>query len=514
MIEFENFPFVYPPLKHQLEEWPVRDDIIRGLLWEPGTGKSKTVIDKMVYLWLTGKIDTVIIMAKKGEYTNWKYTELPEHMPSGLAKKKVLDEFGNWDGLWENCPFPDSVPVEYQTIPYVCEVYRSGLKEWEKQKLRDLVKPSDKLRILNINAESMIHEGGQVARAFAKSRRKGLMFILDESTLAKSHKSARSKAIYKLSQLAKYRVIMTGTFSPNSPLDVWGQAEVLGHGVMGTTSFYAFKAEYCVEEIQYFGQKSFKKIVGTKNLDKLNKKIRTFASIKERRECFDLPPKIYKKIVVPLSDEQEEMYATMRDMAFAEFGDDTIVEAASAMEIISKMDQIAVGQLKLDDGSYRILKNHRVESVMTQLEDSNDKAIIWCNYRGMLEHMFEELRKNYDVRKVGRYFGGVKDDEREETVRRFQDGGDPLQFIVANQQSLGYGRTLTRGKENHYLSNGYNLEYRLQSEDRTMRLGQTDSVLYNDYYSRNTVNEKIFVSLRTKRNVMAEILGTSLRDWI
>lgn len=507
MIEFENFPFVYPPLKHQVEEWPKKDDVVRGLLWDPGTGKSKTIIDKMVYLWLTGQIDTVIIMAKKGEYTNWKYTELPEHMPSGYRQVMV-------EGEWQKQPFPDSVPVEYQTIQYDCEVYRSGLKEWEKQKLRDLVKPSNKLRILNINAESMIHEGGQVARAFAKSRRKGLMFVLDESTLAKSHKSARSKAIYQLSKLAKYRVIMTGTFSPNSPLDVWGQAEVLGHGILGTTSFYAFKAEYCVEEMQYFGNKNFKKVVGAKNLSQLNKVIKTFASIKERHECIDLPPKIYKKIVVPMSDEQEEMYSTMRDMAFAEFGDDTIVEAASAMEIISKMDQIAVGQLKLDDGSYRILKNHRVEAVMTQLEDSQKKAIIWCNYRGMLEHMFEELRKNYGVRKVGRYYGGVKDDEREETVREFQAGDGPIQFIVANQQSLGYGRTLTTGKENHYLSNGYNLEHRLQSEDRTMRLGQTDSVLYNDYYCRGTVNEKIFVSLRAKRSVMAEILGTSLRNWI
>lgn len=482
-MDASTFPFVYQPLAHQMDEFVNhRDDRIRGLLWDPGTGKSKTAIDKMAYLYLTGKIDTVIVMAKKGEYTNWKYVELPEHMPP--------------------------------SVDYVCEVYRSGLKEHEKQRLRDLVKPTGQLRILNINAESMTFEGGKVAKAFAKSTKVGLMFILDESTLAKSHKSARSKEIYKLRSMARYRMIMTGTFSPQSPLDVWGQSLVLGEGILGTTSFYSFKAEYCVEEMQYFGQRSFKKIVGTKNLDKLNSKIRAFASIKERADCIDLPPKIYKKIVVPLSDEQEEMYSTMRDMAIAEFGDDTIVEAKSAMDIVAKLDQIAVGQLKLEDGGYRILKNHRVEALLTQLEDSSKKSIIWCNYRGMLEHLYEELRKNYDVRKVGRYFGGVPDDEREETVRRFQDPEDELRFIVANQQSLGYGRTLTRGKENHYVSNGYNLEHRLQSEDRTMRIGQDESVLYNDYYSRGTVNEKIFTSLRSKKNVMAEILGTRLSQWI
>lgn len=483
-MRVEDFPFVHKPLAHQMDEFiNHRDDTVRGLLWDPGTGKSKTAIDKMAYLFMAGKIDTVVVMAKKGEYTNWKYVELPEHMPT--------------------------------SIDYACEVYRSGLKEWEKQKLRDLVKPNpNKLRILNINAESVLHEGGQVARAFIKSSRLGCFFVLDESSLAKSHKSARSKEIYKLRSSCKYKMIMTGTFTTHTPLDAWGQALVLGPGLLGTTSFYAYKATYCVEEMQYFGQRSFKKIVGFRDLDKLNQRIKTFASIKTRDECFDLPPKIYKKINVPLTEEQEEMYLDMRDTALAEFGDGMIVEAISAMDIISKLNQIAVGQIKLPDGSFRILNNNRVEAVLSRLEDTNAKGIIWCNYRGMLEHLYEQIKLNFGVNRVARYYGGVKDDEREDAVRRFQDAEDPLQWIVANQQSLGYGRTLTRGKENHYVSNGYSLEHRIQSEDRTMRLGQTDSVLYNDYFAQGTVNERIYVNLRAKKNMMAEVLGTPLSQWI
>lgn len=478
-----NFPFVYKPLDHQMDEFVNhRDDFIRGLLWDPGTGKSKTAIDKMAYLYMTGKIDTVVVMAKKGEYTNWKYVELPEHMP------------------------PE--------VDYVCEVYRSGLKEWEKQKLRDLVKPSGKLRILNINIESVLNEGGQVLKAFIKSRKVGLFFILDESTCAKNDGSARSKETYRIRDWARYKMIMTGTFATHTPLDAWGQSLVLGRGILGTTSKVAFKNEYCVVEPQYFGQRTFKKIVGFRNLDKLNAKIKTFASIKTRDECFDLPPKIYKKVAVPMSDEQRSMYTDMRDMALAQFGDDVIVEAVSAMDVVSKLDQIAVGQLKLEDGTFRILNNERVDMLLSRLENSNNRAIIWCNYRGMLEHVYEEIRKNFDTCKVARYFGGVPDHEREDAVAKFQDPESDLMWIVANQQSLGYGRTLTRGRENHYLSNGYNLEHRLQSEDRTMRLGQTESVLYNDYFCQGTVNEKIYVNLRQKRNMMAEVLGTPLRDWI
>lgn len=503
----KTFPFVWAPLNHQMEEFTNNKlDSRRGLLWDPGTGKSKTLIDKMVYLYKMGKIDTVILMAKKGEYTNWKYVELPEHVPNGIRKWR--DE----NDVVQEGPFPDEVPEDWRVIEYDCEVYRSSLKEWEKQKLRDLVKPSHKLRILNINAESMLFEGGQVARAFAKSTRKGLLFGLDESTLAKSHKSARSKEIYRLARMAHYRVIMTGTFSPQSPLDVWGQSLVLGDGILGTTSYYSFKGNYCVEETKYFGKKSFKQVTGAKNLDSLNRIIKTFASIKERHEVVDLPPKVYKKTVVTMTDQQEEAYSTMRDMAFADLGDDVVVDAISAMDVISKMDQIACGQIKTDAG-YQIIPNNRLEAVLNGMEASSGKAIIWCNYRGLLEYYYEKIALEYGPDSVGRYYGGVRDDERERTVHEFQNGSH-LRWIVANQQSLGYGRTLTRGVENHYVSNGYNLEHRIQSEDRTMRIGQRNSVLYTDYYCRDTVNEKLFVALRKKKNMMAEILGTSLRNWI
>jgi SNF2 family DNA or RNA helicase len=482
-MDISTFPFVYPPMKHQKEEFVEhRDTFSRALLWDPGVGKSKAAIDKMVYLYLTGKVDTVVIMAKKGEYTNWKYVELPEHMPP--------------------------------SVDYQCEVYRSGLKSEEKAAIRRLVAAKDKLRILNINIESVTYEGGQLIGAFLKTSKRKRMFILDESSAAKNHKSVRSKAVYKFADACQYKLIMTGTFSPNSPLDAWGQSLVLGKGILGTTSYLAFKSEFCVEQQQYFGARSFKKIVGYRNLDELHKRITTFASIKERSECFDLPPKIYKKVALDMTDEQQSAYTDMRDMALAQFGDNLIVEAVSAMDIIAKLDQIAVGQIKLDDGTFKILNNNRVEALLSRLEDTTKKGIIWCNYRGMLEHIYDQIRLNFGDESVAPYYGGVRDEVREEAVRDFQDQDKPLRWIVANQQSLGYGRTLTTGKENYYVSNNYNLEHRLQSEDRTMRLGQTESVLYTDFYARGTVNEKIYVALRAKKNMMAEILGTSIRNWI
>ena len=63
-------------------------------------------------------------------------------------------------------------------------------------------------------------------------------------------------------------------------------------------------------------------------------------------------------------------------------------------------------------------------------------------------------------------------------------------------------------------SNGYDLEKRLQSEDRAHRIGQTKSVTYVDLIAEDTVDEKIVKALRDKINIASEVLGEELKAWI
>jgi SNF2 family DNA or RNA helicase len=65
-----------------------------------------------------------------------------------------------------------------------------------------------------------------------------------------------------------------------------------------------------------------------------------------------------------------------------------------------------------------------------------------------------------------------------------------------------------------YYSNGYDLEKRLQSEDRAHRIGQKKSVTYIDLIAEKTVDEKIVKALRKKINIASEVLGEELRSWI
>jgi SNF2 family DNA or RNA helicase len=85
---------------------------------------------------------------------------------------------------------------------------------------------------------------------------------------------------------------------------------------------------------------------------------------------------------------------------------------------------------------------------------------------------------------------------------------------VGNQATGGFGITLTQATTVVYYSNNYNLELRLQSEDRAHRIGQTKSVTYVDLVSPKTVDEKIIKALRAKRQIATSVLGDAWREWI
>ena len=102
----------------------------------------------------------------------------------------------------------------------------------------------------------------------------------------------------------------------------------------------------------------------------------------------------------------------------------------------------------------------------------------------------------------------------QEIVRRFQDPNDPLRFFVGQPSTGGYGITLTEASTVIYYSNSYNLEHRIQSEDRAHRIGQAKSVTYIDLYTPHTIDEKITQALRDKINLAGEVLGEDLVEWL
>ena len=117
---------------------------------------------------------------------------------------------------------------------------------------------------------------------------------------------------------------------------------------------------------------------------------------------------------------------------------------------------------------------------MSVVDEIQGKAIIWASYTHDIQQIADALRDRFGPESVATYYGETPQDERQEIIKKFQDPENPLQFFVGHPRTGGYGITLTEAKTVVYYSNNYDLEIRLQSEDRAHRIGQTNKVTYID----------------------------------
>ena len=122
--------------------------------------------------------------------------------------------------------------------------------------------------------------------------------------------------------------------------------------------------------------------------------------------------------------------------------------------------------------------------------------------------------QEYGDDSVVQYYGATSSEDRAEAIKKFQDPDSKVRFFIGNPQTAGYGITLTAAGTVVYFSNGYDLEKRLQSEDRAHRIGQKKSVTYVDFIAPKTVDEKIVKALRNKIDIASQVMGEELKDWI
>ena len=190
-----------------------------------------------------------------------------------------------------------------------------------------------------------------------------------------------------------------------------------------------------------------------------------------------------------------------------------VTSTMTVLTQLMRLHQITCGHFTADDGSIQMIQNNRITELMNVLEETEGKVIIWANYQKDVHQIIRAIVEEYGPGSVVDYYGLTPQDERQENIKKFQNN-KKCRFIVGTTQTGGYGITLTEANTVVYYSNGYDLEKRLQSEDRAHRIGQTKSVTYVDLIAEDTVDENIVKALRKKINIASEVMGEELRDWI
>jgi len=475
-----NYKFKTKPYAHQLtaleKSW---NRETYAYFMEMGTGKTKVLIDNAAMLYDKGKINGILIVAPKGVVGTWYNQELPAHLPTHIENVSVL--------------------------------WQSNITKEQSRKLGTLFKTGEELHILIMNVEAFsTTKGVDFAAKFLASH--NTLMAIDESTTIKNPRAKRTKNIIKLSERAKYRRIMTGSPVTKNPLDLYSQCEFLNPYLLDFTSYYAFRNRYAQMKTIHVQGRAIQVVDKFQNLGELSNQLKGFSYRVLKEDCLDLPDKIYMKRQINLTPDQKKLYEQMRKEALAILNGKRVT-TVNALTQLMRLHQITCGHFSADDGSTQPIKNNRIDELMDVLEEIEGKAIIWAHYQYDITNIIKEVEKVHGPGSVVDYYGLTPQDERQPNIKKFQS--DPkCRFLVGTPSTGGYGITLTAANTVIYYSNGYDLEKRLQSEDRAHRIGQQKSVTYVDILADETVDEKIVKSLRKKINIASEVLGEELKSWI
>ena len=475
-----KFKYKTQPYEHQriaLER--SYDKINYAYFMEMGCGKSKVLIDNMAWLYENKKIDTAIVVAPKGVYRNWQTSEIPAHLHDDIEREVYV-----WN------PNPNKTQKEHLV---------SGIKE------------RGKLRILLVNVEGF---ATTKLKAFVEKFVRDSTFLLavDESTTIKNPKAKRTKALVALGKAASYRRILTGSPVTKSPMDLYAQCGFMDKALLGFESFYSFQGRYAITRTQRMGGHSFQQIVGYRNLDELSTKLEKFSYRVTKDEALDLPDKIYTVRHVSLTDDQIKHYISLKNAAIALLDDGDLVSAPAVMTQLLRLQQVLCGHLMTDDGDLVEFKTRRIDALLETIEEMSGGVIIWSRFRYDIRNIEAALKKAYGEDSTVNYYGDTSDSDRELAIKRFQDRD--ARFFVGNPQTAGKGLTLNAASNVIYYANDFNLESRVQSEDRCHRIGQKNTVTYVDFVSKGTVDEHIVKTLRAKIDLSAKTLGEEARQWL
>lgn len=470
---------------------PCPEDVF-GYLMDMGTGKSKVVLDEWGEMATTGGPQDLLVIGPAGSYRNW-FEDKSDLQPSEL-NRHVDPEF-----------LERLVWVPWKSGP------GRGLRERIAAMLRCRDKARPRALFVNVEALQQRNEAFDLCKEFADQR--GAHVVVDESTTIRGN-SKRADNVIEIGEAGLSKRILSGLWTPRSPLDLYNQCMFLDERILGKPNVWSFKMRYAQMIRQNFGGRKFHQIVGWRHIEDLQGKVAPYTYRVLKKDCLDLDPKTYAIREVELSPEQEKMIKEIKLFGHAAIGNTgKFVSTDMVLKQIMRLAQINCGYVM--DDEERVLHEvpeRRTDELVSLLDEHAGKAIIWCPWRPPLEKIVKRLQKEYGPKSVAQFHGGNKNSRGTEEKRFLSD--PECRFMCATQGAGMRGNTWINADLTVYYANDYDLEKRDQSEDRNHRIGQTSPVTVVDLIARGTNDEKVVKNLRAKIDMATLINQEGYREWV
>lgn len=436
-----------------------------GFLFEMGCGKTLTAIMTMGAMYQAGKIDKVLVCAPTSVCSVWpedleKFASFRYQARVLLGDKakriKMLNELNNY-------PFRG---LKVAVINYE-STWRDDIKEAIEEWLPDMV-------------------------------------ICDESQRIKTHDASQAKELHRLGDMAKYKLILSGTPVQNNAVDIFSQYRFLDASVFGN-NFYAFRNRYCC-----MGGFNNKQIIGYRNMDELIKKEYSVAYRVTKEEALDLPETVFKTVNIEFEPKEKKLYDQLKKDSFAELENGGQITATTVLTKLLRLQQLTGGFLVADDTTKpELVSEDKINALEDIIDDyvtgEGKKLVIFARFRAELD-IIEKLIKKKKIQ-YGMIYGDIPQNERGDIVKDFQENPD-TKIIVCQIQCAGLGITLTAASTCVYYSVDFNYANYAQSLARIHRIGQKNKCLYIHLTVKGTVDEKVLKALAAKEDLAKTVVDS------
>ena len=315
--------------------------------------------------------------------------------------------------------------------------------------------------------------------------------VYDEIHRIKAPKGKSSTFAFSLVKNSKFRMGLTGTLLPHSPLDAFGQFKAIDPSVFGT-SYFRFRNRYAT-----MGGFGGKQVVAYENQLEMNEKIESISYQVEASDVQDLPETIHSYRLCTLNPKTRKLYDELDDDMYAEIEAGEI-NIANAMVKVLRLQQLTSGYLKTDDGEIIQYGEEKYELFKEVLGEIPQKkpVVIFCRFTSDIQNVQKACES---MGRTCAELSGHKNNLAEWQAGKFN-------CIAVQVKSGGVGIDLTRSSYCVYYSIGHSLGDYRQSLKRTHRPGQKHTVKYYHLLAEGTVDPTVYAALRSRKKVVDYIL--------
>ncbi len=494
------------PFQHQLDG--VKRIVSAGgkmaLLCDPGTGKSRIVIDYLGLL--ASNFDRpvrVLIVCPKSVKDSW------------------LKEFDKWLGPGVG----HSVEVLQGTIEE--KITTLSLDTYPTRPLEGLcaARTGDGrmvvCRVLNIEVlssrrtkkgtKTVLHSD-LLQRAVKKW--KPDVLVCDESHRLKGRSSNAARMASRLGQVIPRRLLLTGTPMPHGPMDVWSQWKILDPEVFATQmpdgqieswAFQQFQDRYAIT-----GQ--FGEVFGYQRLDELQERMESRSYVVHKQDCLDLPPVTQIDVPVVLSPNERAAYRAMKNDLQVSLSNDSDMTAANRLAQMMRLRQIACGFVTDDAGVKSQIGTSRLDAAVELLEDvmaGENRCVVFAWSRWECDRLHERLMKNpvHGARSMV-ITGDTTEATRLAMRNAFGSDSDEKLILIAQIRTISLGvNELTSAAYAIFLSLSQQRDDLVQAVARLDRQGQTRPVTLYFLVGERTIDTAILQSHRDRTDLETAVLN-------